>query len=262
VDHLDEDRRTSFDRNAEQYDAARPGYPEAAIDAVIARSGIEPGGRIVEVGAGTGKATEPFARRGYSVVALEPGARMAAVLRRHVAQHPRVSIIEATFEDWTGADGSFALLLSAQAFHWVRPEVRYAKAAAALRPGGGFAWINNETADLDPDLRSGLDRAYARWFPKSGRQESKRSDDKVRERIEEIQASGSFEPADVDMFRWSATYSARSYVALLDTYSDHAVQPADVRAGLYGEISQLIEEYGGELEIPYLTVVLFAPRKA
>jgi len=83
----------------------------------------------------------------------------------------------------------------------------------------------------------------------------------VRERIREIQASGSFEPAEVDMFRWSATYSARSYVALLDTYSDHAVQPADVRAGLYGEISQLIEEYGGELEIPYVTVVLFAPRR-
>ena len=121
---LDETRRTSFDRNAEQYDAVRPSYPDAAIDDLLKRSSIEPGGRVLEVGAGTGKATVLLARRGYSVVAIEPAPRMAALLRRHVAPYKNVSIAETTFEAWDGAEESFDLVVSAQAFHWVRPDVR------------------------------------------------------------------------------------------------------------------------------------------
>ena len=37
---------------------------------------------MLEVGAGTGKATVLFAERGIPVVAIEPNAKMAAVARR------------------------------------------------------------------------------------------------------------------------------------------------------------------------------------
>jgi trans-aconitate methyltransferase len=150
VTGIDEASRTSFDRSAELYEAARPSYPEALVDEAVARSGIPAGGRILEIGAGTGKATRPFARRGYPIVALEPGAKMAAVLRRNVAAFPRVAVEETTFEAWSGADRSFDLVVSAQAFHWVDPAVRYVKTAAALRPRGALALIRNETAGLDP----------------------------------------------------------------------------------------------------------------
>jgi len=92
VASIDEASRTSFDRNAELYDAARPSYPEALVDEVVAASGIPAGGRILEIGAGTGKATVPFARRGYAVVALEPGANLATILSRNVAAFPEVAV--------------------------------------------------------------------------------------------------------------------------------------------------------------------------
>src|SRR5262249_27615202 len=85
---MDQALRTPFDANAELYDAARPSYPEERVDEVVLRSGIPPGGRILEIGAGTGKATLSFARRGYAILALEPGGNMAAVLRRSVAGFP------------------------------------------------------------------------------------------------------------------------------------------------------------------------------
>jgi SAM-dependent methyltransferase len=257
---LDQARRTSFDRNAEAYDAIRPSYPDAAIDDLLARSGIQPGGRVLEVGAGTGKATLPLARRGYALLALEPAARMAALLRRHVAAFPNVSIVETTFEAWSGADQSFDLVVSAQSFHWVRQDVRYAKAAAALRGGGAFAWLTNERRDLSPALQAGFDRAYARWFPTAEPRSPHGGEKSTLERVREIEANGSFEPATVHAFPWTATYTSRTYVALLDTYSDHAVQPADVRDGLYREIAQLIDEAGGAIALTYDTVVLFARR--
>ena len=57
--------RTTFDEAALLYDDVRPGYPEALFHDVVSLSGIPSGGRILEIGCGTGQATVPFARRGY-----------------------------------------------------------------------------------------------------------------------------------------------------------------------------------------------------
>ncbi|MGZ4350604.1 MAG: hypothetical protein ACXVRX_08795, partial [Solirubrobacteraceae bacterium] len=62
--HYEDEQRLAFGQVAELYDRARPSYPAAAIDAVLAHGRLAPGVRIVEVGAGTGKATELLAGRG------------------------------------------------------------------------------------------------------------------------------------------------------------------------------------------------------
>src|SRR6185369_16029825 len=130
---IDEARRRSFDASAELYDAVRPGYPDALAEELLATAGR----RVLEIGAGTGKATVVFARHGASIVALEPGGKLAAVLRRNVAGHD-VTVEETTFEAWPIAQ-PFDLVMAAQAIHWVDPAVRYHKAAEALAPGGVVA---------------------------------------------------------------------------------------------------------------------------
>jgi cyclopropane fatty-acyl-phospholipid synthase-like methyltransferase len=260
VAELDDTRRTSFDRNAERYDAVRPSYPDDAIEHLIARSGIRPGGRILEVGAGTGKATLQFARRDFSVLAIEPGARMAALLRRKVAGYPKVSIIETTFEECKVQGGSFEIVVAAQAFHWVKPEVRYQKSAEMLHSGGLFAWMTNEKQEWEPELRLELDAAYSKWFPTAEPRGPYRAGVTLQKPLNELETSGHFEPGDVRTFRWTTRYTSRAYVDLLDTYSDHAVQPSRVRDGLYADILSLIDRRGGEIEIPYITAVLCARR--
>lgn len=51
------------------------------IDALLHYGGLGPGSRIVEVGAGTAKATELLAARGLDVTAIEPSPDMVAVAR-------------------------------------------------------------------------------------------------------------------------------------------------------------------------------------
>jgi ubiquinone/menaquinone biosynthesis C-methylase UbiE len=60
--------KSSFNDVARLYDQTRPGYPEALIEDAIRLSGIPSGGRILEIGCGPGKATLPFARRGYRML--------------------------------------------------------------------------------------------------------------------------------------------------------------------------------------------------
>src|SRR5262249_17892327 len=137
MSQLDEARRTSFDGHAELYDAARPSYPDMLADDVIARGGR----RVLEIGAGTGQATVVFARRGASVVAIEPGANRAAVLRRNVAGHD-AAVEQTTFEAWP-ITRSFDVVMAAQAIHWVDPAVRYVKIAEVLGASGTLALVRN-----------------------------------------------------------------------------------------------------------------------
>lgn len=64
--HFSDEQRLAFGRVAELYDRARPSYPAAAIDALLEYGGLVPGSRVVDVGAGTGQATELLAARGLT----------------------------------------------------------------------------------------------------------------------------------------------------------------------------------------------------
>jgi protein-L-isoaspartate O-methyltransferase len=78
----------TFDSAAEVYQEARPLYPERLFDRLVSVTGLQPGDRVLEVGAGPGKATLPLARRGLRITALEPGPALAARARRDLAGCP------------------------------------------------------------------------------------------------------------------------------------------------------------------------------
>ena len=79
------EQRFTFDEIGDLYDRYRPGYPEDLFEDLLALSGISAGDRILEIGCGTGQATEPLARRGYAMSCLEPGPRLAAIARKNLA---------------------------------------------------------------------------------------------------------------------------------------------------------------------------------
>jgi SAM-dependent methyltransferase len=139
---------------ADDYDRVRPAYPEALFDDVLGytRTG---GRRALEAGAGTGRATAPFAARGLPIVAVEPDDAMADRLVRRVAPFPHVEVVRATFEEFRPAPSEqFGLLFSAEAWHWTAPETRWSSAAGLLAEGAALAlFFNNERID-DPALRA------------------------------------------------------------------------------------------------------------
>src|SRR4051812_15248717 len=99
---VDHDRRLSFGNDAEQYDRARPSYPPAAVDAAIDGANIR---RVLDVGCGTGIASQLFLDRGCEVVGVEPDERMAAV-----AQRRGVKVVVALFEGWAAPAEQFDLV--------------------------------------------------------------------------------------------------------------------------------------------------------
>src|ERR687890_590929 len=152
--------RSTFDGAALLYDEVRPGYPEDLFDDVVALSRIPAGGRILEIGCGTGQATVPFARRGYRILCVELGENMAAVARRNLEGYAQAEVRCGDFEKWPLGEGSFDLAISATAFHWLDPQVAYPKGAGARGEGGAragrvrarrYQW--DETYDAEGYLR-------------------------------------------------------------------------------------------------------------
>ena len=148
-----------FGEVAEDYDRVRPGYPAALVDRVFGY-GVPPG-PILESGAGTGKATVAFAGRGRPITAIEPDPAMAGVLTRTV---PGVRLVPSTFEEFTPED-EFALLYTADAWHWTDPATRWAHATRALMPGGVLALIINGERVADPVMRQSMVDVYAELMP-------------------------------------------------------------------------------------------------
>jgi SAM-dependent methyltransferase len=261
--HFSDEQRLAFGRVAELYDRARPSYPAPAIDALVDYGGLAPGSRVVEVGAGTGKATELLAARGLDVTAIEPSAEMAAVARAKLAGRPGVTVVECAFEAWEPA-GRFDAVVSVQAWHWVDPAVRYARAHEALTAGAMLAAVWSFPDWERCPQRDALSRAY-RSAPMTLHADFPMHPDSEPTRLAgdweaEIAAGGTFGAAEVRRFQWSEGYTAEAYTALLRTHQDHILLGDEDRAALMGAIGRSIDGNGGRLELPFTTYVCLARR--
>ena len=131
----------SFDQIALEYDRYRPEYPIELISDIVAISEIPKGGRILEIGCGTGKASMPFAEMGYTMLCIDPGKNLLELARSKCKKFRRVSFVEATFEAAKIKPNIFDLVIAAQSFHWVNPAVGYKKSCRVLKDSGSVAFF-------------------------------------------------------------------------------------------------------------------------
>lgn len=256
--------RAVFDEAALLYDEVRPGYPEVLFDDLVSLSGIPSGGRILEIGCGTGQATLPFARRGFRILCVELGENLAAVARRNLEAYPRAEVHVGAFEEWRPQEATFDLAVSATAFHWLDPEVAYPKVAGALRPTASLAlfWNVHVHTDADGGFFEEAQRIYERETPEIVRYEGSRgppSPDDVPSRTPEIENSGLFEVKATRDYRWDETYDAAGYLSVLNTYSGHRSLTNHARERLFHGIADLIDrQFGGSITKGYLTTLYLA----
>ena len=259
------EQRLVFGEVADAYDRVRPTYPEALFHEVTRFAALGPNDRVLEVGCGTGRATVPLARRGLAVLGLEPSADMAAVARRHCAAFPSVRIDTTSFEAWPLEPGAFRLLVSAQAWHWVSPAVRVAKAHDALGLGGGLAlWWNRVRWSAGDPVRAALDATYDRLAPAlAARRPGFPGLDPTPETplpVRELEASNRFGPVRRHDYPWHERYTADRYLELLTTQSDHRMLPEPERRALLDGVAAVVADAGGEIRVDYVAELYLARR--
>jgi SAM-dependent methyltransferase len=252
--------RFTFDEVADLYARVRPGYPTPLFDDLFTLAGITRGGRILEIGCGAGQATVGLAGRGFQVLCLEPGPSLARIVRARLAGVRGIDVIPYTFETWPLESESFDLVVSAQAFHWIAPEIRFTKSASALRPNGALAIIGNAVVFERSLVRAALDRLYARQPLAMGSKLSAGwygQEETIRQLFS---ASECFGPVTWRRYPWSREFQPDEYVELLRTHSDHRMLPPDQFESLLTDVRRTIGEHDGRITVAYEAHLYVAAR--
>ncbi|WP_086661239.1 class I SAM-dependent methyltransferase [Lentzea kentuckyensis] len=235
--------RTTFGEDAARYHRARPTYPPQLFTRLS-------GPRILEIGPGTGQATLPLTALG-DVTAVELSPELAAIARTHA---PAAHVVVANFDEWPLPE-PFDLVVSATAFHWLDPDTRMARCAAALRPGGALAVIStHHVAGGTGQFFVDVQKCYERWDPATPPNLRLAPADDIPREFDE---SSSFDEPEFHRYEWEQTYDTEAYVDLLLTYSNHIALPD--RDRLIADIRRLIDtRYGGRVTKRYLTQLAVA----
>ncbi len=252
----------TFNSAARDYDAIRPGYPEPLIEDVVTLSGIPEHGQALEIGCGTGQATLPLARRGYHILCLDIGRDLLAIAQEKLRDFPDIRFQNVSFEEWPVEVGTFDLVYSATAFHWIPREIGYPKAALALKPVGALAVFSNLHPRPFTGFASEVQPIYERIVPEWDHPAERPSTaEEISAAANYMESTGLFSEVIVQTYPWSQTYTTLEHLRLLNTYSDHLRLEEGLRRALYQAIADLIERrYGGKVERPYLSVLYVGRR--
>jgi SAM-dependent methyltransferase len=248
----------SFGTDAERYDRARPSYPDALVQRIIAAS---PGREVLDVGCGTGIAARLFQAAGCEVLGVDPDARMAGLARQR-----GLPVEVAKFEDWDNGSRRFDMVVAAQAWHWIDPVAGAARAARALRPGGRLAVFWN-AFQPPADIGEAFAEVYRRVptglpiNPSAARRpaiESYRA--MCATAADGMRRAGGFSDAEQWQLDWERPYTRDEWLEFVPTAGGMSQIPPDRLAELLAGIGAAIDAAGGSFIMQYSTVAETAAR--
>lgn len=256
-------KRIVFDDIVNNYEKIRPEYPSALFEDIFAYSNLKHIQNVLEIGAGTGKATVAFLNANYDVTAVEISQNMAGFLLNKFHNYENFRVTVTSFEDAVLQEDSFDLIYAASAFHWVDAEIGLPKAMRLLRNDGVIALFryNAIAADgeaLYDEIQTFYENYYYSFYTSSARPVKKSKEDfkkssevYISYRFEDLLTYG-FKDVAMKFYDGEKTFTADEYIALLDTMSDHISLPENNRLALYEEIKNCILRHGGYHTVRYI----------
>lgn len=255
----------TFDTVASTYEKLRPGYNDELYKTLFDYIPIDKSSNVVEIGIGGGQATLPVLKTGCKLTAVEYGEQFSALCKDKFKDYPDFNVITNKFENVDFENDAYDLVYSASAFHWIPEEIGYKKVFAMLKKGGTFArFANHPYRDKgNPALSAAIDEIYDKYYNKYHNKKrellTEYSEKQAADRAMIAEKYG-FTDIRYALFYRERIFTAKEYIELLGTYSDHIAIEETVRTKFFSAIENAINEYGGTITI-YDTMDLQLARK-
>jgi SAM-dependent methyltransferase len=264
-----EERATSFGAIADDYDRLRSGPPEAAVQWLLPRRCEV----AVDLGAGTGLLSRALTPWAAHVVAVEPDARMAAVLRARSAGVRVVqSMAEAIPVTGASADGVFI----SSAWHWIDPGPAIGEIARVLRDGGRFGviwtgrdhhvgWLRdlNRHRELSQACDGDSDRGSEPPAARPGGEDG--APRRPWRRAATLPAGGMFGNVETATFGFSRMMTAGDFIGMLATYSGVITASQEDRTAALATAREMLDQRfpgASQIDVPMRTWCWRADRVA
>ena len=248
-----------FNQMADYYDKYRPNYPDDIIRAIIGEAGLTKGSKLLEIGAGSGKATAQFANFGFEMLCIEPGEDLVKK-GNETFGGKNIEFVASRFEDYDIIKVAyFDAIISAQAFHWVSQPEGYVKCAKALKDDGYLALFWN----YDINDGSDYDKKLAAIAEKYGAVSciSKAEHEKCMGRItDEMAESGLFSAPKAVCAELEINYSTDEYFGYFLTGNVFVQKSEQEKQRCFEALKEFAERHGGIIKRSY-TCKLYLAQK-
>lgn len=247
--------RKIFDTIPEQFDKYRPRYSPALFRDLIEYADIGPGRSVLEIGPGTGQATDPILDTGCDYHAIELGEHLCEMMKRKYGGKPNFHIVNDDFITHDFGSEHFDMIYSAAAIQWIEEAVAFSRTFELLKPGGTLAMMLtvSEYKTPNPALCEAIQKVYDAHF-----------------RPETPYTHGGFGYANAPDYGFvdfekreypgRRTFTAEEYVAFCGTHSDHMVIPEPYRSLFFDGLRNAVLAAGNEIVFND-TYVLYLTRK-
>ncbi len=256
IKELEQDEfRRVFDTIPDQFDKFRPRYSEELFAYLIVETGIGPGKRVLEIGPGTGQATEPVLRTGCEYHAIELGEHLCRKMKEKYGKLPNFNIVNDDFITHDFGDVKFDMIYSAATIQWIPEAVAFAKTFDLLKPGGTLAMMltSAEYRSDNEALYEKIQTLYDRYY---------KPDIPYKQGGFRYVAAPEYGYTEVERheFKGQRAFTADEYVAFTGTHCDHIVIPEPLRTEFFEGLRNAVLEAGDRIVFND-TYVLYITRK-
>ncbi|MBE5845734.1 MAG: methyltransferase domain-containing protein [Butyrivibrio sp.] len=256
IKELEQDEfRRVFDTIPDQFDKFRPRYSEELFTYLNTEAGIGPGKRVLEIGPGTGQATEPVLRTGCEYHAIELGQHLCRMMKEKYGELPNFKIVNDDFITHDFGDMKFDMIYSAATIQWIPETVAFTKTFDLLKPGGTLAMMLTSA-----DYKSGNEALYAKiqnLYDRYYKPDIQYTHGNFR-----YTAAPEYGYTEVKRceFKGQRVFSANEYVAFCGTHSDHVVIPEPLRTEFFDGLRKAVLDAGNRIVFND-TYVLYITKK-
>ena len=247
--------RKVFDTIPEQFDKYRPRYSPALFRDLIEYAGIGPGKAVLEIGPGTGQATDPILDTGCDYHAIELGEHLCATMKGKYGERPNFHIVLGDFITHDFGAQRFDLIYSAATIQWIPEAVAFSKTFELLKPGGTLAMMLtvSDYRTPDPALYAAIQKVYDAHF-----------------KPETPYTHGGFGYANAPEYGFvgfekreypgQRVFTAEEYIAFCGTHCDHMVIPEPHKTQFFEGLRDAVLAAGDRIVFND-TYVLYLTRK-
>jgi SAM-dependent methyltransferase len=248
------DFRKVFDSVPEEFEKWRFRYCEELFADVIAFSKLDENKTALEIGPGTGQATEPILKTGCSYLAVELGEHLAAFMKNKFSTYENFKIVNADFVTYDFGHNQFDLVYSAATIQWIPEEIGFPKVYDILKSGGTFAmfFTRSDYKSSNEPLYAKIQEVYNEYFHPETEYTCKLNYSNV--------VNYGFADFECRQYGQAIEYTADEYVSSISIHADHLTLQEPYKSKFFEGIRDAILSFGNKIVLNN-TIVLYLARK-
>jgi cyclopropane fatty-acyl-phospholipid synthase-like methyltransferase len=248
------DFRKVFNSIPEEFDKWRTRYCDEVFNDIIQYSKLDHEKTTLEIGPGTGQATEPILKTGCNYLAIELGEKLAEYTKNKFSCYENFHIVTADFESYDFGHDQFDLVYSAATIQWIPEEIAFPKVYHMLKSHGTFAMMFTKTDEKSANelLYMKMQEVYDKYFHPE-------TDYTCHIEYNNTEKYG-FTDIECRSYNKTRELNADEYVAWISTHAPHITLKEPYKSSFYKGIRDVILNFGNKITLKD-TIVLYLARK-